>query len=248
MTNIPSFEFTDSDLQYLTYNQYYGENVLRKCLHSILWMSWHRWSMGWCCYWLRLQQKRQLHEQTNRIPKQWQCWWQDNTFSQHLWQRNQAKNATLRNGKHHVLQPDWARVIKSLAVSKQLHLLWWQLIEVEMSIKEMWGRGQVSSVNVFQPKMCPIMFNKGWNTRAFQSIPCSTLSCNIVNSSIPAHIFHVCRVALFAVLTDSWWLNVLGSAMSNPLAQDGLYRKVAYMSAADVTKHWRERGPIFGCD
>ncbi len=80
-----------------------------------------------------------------------------------------AKMAAWKNGKQHVLQPDWAESDRRFGRSETV---------TSASVASDRG-GNERSVNVskragyisrgFQPNMCPVRFNKAWRTCAFQS-------------------------------------------------------------------------------
>jgi len=110
MTNISAYEFTDADLQLLTYNQYYGENYFKGGTHTQR-CGWHSIEDVW----LRAVSDSEYNKRVGYLDKQTEFQSNDIVEGAVILFLNiddkgyMAKMAALRNGKQHVLQPDWAK-------------------------------------------------------------------------------------------------------------------------------------------
>jgi len=110
MTNISAYEFTDADLQRLTYNQYYGENCFKDGIHTQL-CSW----LGIEDLWLGAVSDSDYNRRAGYLDKQTE--FQSNNIYNgkvipflNIYDKGyRAKMAALRNGKQQVLQPDCAK-------------------------------------------------------------------------------------------------------------------------------------------
>lgn len=170
MTNISAYEFTDADLQRLTYNQYYGENCFKGGIHTQL-CGWH----GVEDLWLGAVSDSDYNRRAGYLDKQTEFQSVDLVEGEivpflNIYDKGyRAKMAALRNGKQLVLQPDWAKSDEKF-----------NRIQTISSASVASDRGgNERSVNVckragfirrgFKHNMCPINFNTAWKTWAFQS-------------------------------------------------------------------------------
>ena len=170
MTNISAYEFTDADLQRLTYNQYYGENCFKGGIHTQL-CGWH----GVEDLWLGAVSDSDYNRRAGYLDKQTE--FQSNDIYNgevipflNIYDKGyRAKMAALRNGKQRVLQPDWAKSDEKFGRIQTI---------ASASVASDRG-GNERSVNVskragfirrgFRQNMCPVNFNLSWRTWAFQS-------------------------------------------------------------------------------
>lgn len=170
MTNLTAYEFTDANLQRLTYNQYYGEN----CLKGGIFTQTCGWQ-GTYDLWMGAVSDSDYNRRAGYLQEQEAFQNNDLVGGKVLPFLNiydkgyRAKMAAWKNGKQQVLQPDWADSDRHFNRNETLG---------SASVASDRG-GNERSVNVskragyisrgFRPNMCPIRFNKAWRTWAFQS-------------------------------------------------------------------------------
>ena len=179
MTNIVAYEFTDSNLQKITYSPYYGQN----CFKGGVFTQFCGWQ-GTADLWTGGVSDTDYNKRAGYLQRQQEI--QSKDVIQHQMQNGmttmkiipflniydkgyRAKMAALKHGKQQVLQPDWADSDRRFKTDETIH---------STSIASDRG-GNERSVNVskragyiqrgFRPKMCPIRFNIAWRSWGFQT-------------------------------------------------------------------------------
>ena len=179
MTDIVAYEFTDANMQRITYSQYYGHNCFKGGIFTQF-CGWHGNSELWTgavsdtdynrrSGYLKTQEQFQNEDLVEYETDDGRIDLRVLPFLNIYDKGYRAKMAALKNGKQQVLQPDWAESDRTFNRYQTIG---------SASIASDRG-GNERSVNVmkragylrrgFQPNMCPIRFNMVWRAWGFQS-------------------------------------------------------------------------------
>lgn len=174
MTNIVAYEFTDSNLQKMTYSSYYGQN----CFKGGVFTQFCGWQ-GTADLWTGAVSDTDYNRRAGYLQCQQEFQSQDVIVQEttnivipflNIYDKGyRAKMAAYKFGKQRVLQPDFADSDRRFNRSETLG---------SASVASDRG-GNERSVNVskrsgyiqrgFRPNMCPIRFNIAWKTWGFQT-------------------------------------------------------------------------------
>lgn len=179
MTDVFAYEFTDANMQRITYSQYYGHN----CFKGGIFTQFCGWQ-GNADLWTGGVSDSDYNRRAGYLQTQQQFQSEDLVETKNddgeinlgvlpflnIYDKGyRAKMAAFKNGKQLVLQPDWADSDRTFNGYQTIG---------SASIASDRG-GNERSVNVmkragymrrgFQPNMCPKRFNKAWRTWGFKS-------------------------------------------------------------------------------